>query len=237
MKKLIILTGATGGIGSAILKQISNKEYDICILSRNNPSSNDNINQIKVDFANDNNGYLDEIRNWIVKHKNISEVVIILASSVITPINAIGNMYGLIRDNIYINVLSQIQIIDIVTNIAQTKNCPVRIIQFDSGAAYRPVAGWSLYCSAKAYMSIFLRTLAEERNDYKIVLFDPGVVDTGMQENIRNADVSVFKDRAIFLRYREDRKLNDPNEVAEFVVRRYLTNWSAESINEKYADG
>lgn len=130
--------------------------------------------------------------------------------------------------------MSQARLVDDVIYMADKFHLTVRIIQFDSGATYRPIGGWALYCASKAYMSMYLKVLASERMDCKIVLFDPGVVDTGMQQNIRDADTEAFKDRPAFEQYKQDGKLNTPDEVADFVVRHYIENWDAEALIEKF---
>lgn len=86
-------------------------------------------------------------------------------------------------------------------------------------------------------MSIFLKVLSSENPDYRVVLFDPGVVDTGMQKDIRESVSEVFTDKEMFKSYEEKNQLNDPRLVAKFVYERYLADWKAESLNEKFSIG
>ena len=85
-------------------------------------------------------------------------------------------------------------------------------------------------------MSMFLGVLASENPNYKIVMFDPGVVDTGMQLDIRSSTCEAFTDRQVFVSFKEAGKLNNPHTVAKFVFDRYLSDWKAASLNERLAD-
>lgn len=61
------------------------------------------------------------------------------------------------------------------------------IINLSSGAAHRPLEGWSAYCAAKAGLAMLTQSLALEYGGKGIRAFgfSPGVVDTGMQGEIR----------------------------------------------------
>jgi len=61
------------------------------------------------------------------------------------------------------------------------------IVHLSSGAAHRPMEGWSAYCASKAGLAMFTRSLHEEYGalGVRAIGFLPGVVDTGMQGEIR----------------------------------------------------
>ena len=67
-----------------------------------------------------------------------------------------------------------------------------RIINLSSGAAHRPLEGWSAYCAAKAGLAMLTRSLALEYGEQGIRAFgfSPGVVDTGMQAEIRASGIN-----------------------------------------------
>lgn len=158
MNRLFILTGATGEIGSAILSFLF-EEDAVCCLSRR---VIDSVINIRADFSSSDNSYIDELKHWIECYEPISEIVLILAVSIITPIEAIGSINDSIDDNIRVNVTSQAMIVDAVVGMAKKKNADVRIIQFDSRATCRPIKRWVFSCSSKAYMCMFLGVLAGE---------------------------------------------------------------------------
>jgi NAD(P)-dependent dehydrogenase (short-subunit alcohol dehydrogenase family) len=67
-----------------------------------------------------------------------------------------------------------------------------RIINLSSGAAHRPLEGWSAYCAAKAGLAMLTRSIALEYAEagIKAFGFSPGVVDTGMQAEIRASGIN-----------------------------------------------
>lgn len=65
------------------------------------------------------------------------------------------------------------------------RQCKGRVVNVSSGAAVSVVQGWSVYGAAKAAVNQFTRSLAVEEPEVTAIAFDPGVVDTAMQETIR----------------------------------------------------
>jgi NAD(P)-dependent dehydrogenase (short-subunit alcohol dehydrogenase family) len=61
------------------------------------------------------------------------------------------------------------------------------IINVSSGAAHRPLEGWSAYCSSKAGLAMLTRSIMLEYGDRGIRAygFSPGTVRTDMQTIIR----------------------------------------------------
>src|SRR6185436_10822491 len=61
------------------------------------------------------------------------------------------------------------------------------IVNVSSGAAYRPLEGWSSYCAAKAGLAMMTQSIALETAGSGICLFgfSPGTIDTDMQVKIR----------------------------------------------------
>lgn len=87
----------------------------------------------------------------------------------------------------------------------------VRLVDLSSGAAGNPYPGWASYCSTKAGLEMAGRVLAVEveespalaGRDIRIVSYAPGVVDTGMQEQLRAARESEFPRRERFVALHE----------------------------------
>lgn len=60
-----------------------------------------------------------------------------------------------------------------------------RVIQVSTGAAVQPLPHFGAYCATKAALTHLARVLALEEPSVTTLCFSPGVVDTGMQEEIR----------------------------------------------------
>jgi 3-oxoacyl-[acyl-carrier protein] reductase len=66
------------------------------------------------------------------------------------------------------------------------------IVNVSSGAAIRPLEGWSAYCSAKAGLHMLTRAVALETagKGIRVFGFQPGTTDTDMQVLIRASGVN-----------------------------------------------
>ena len=68
------------------------------------------------------------------------------------------------------------------------------IVNVSSGAAHRPLEGWSAYCSGKAGLAMLTRAIALETagRGIRIFGFSPGTIDTEMQVKIRASGINVI---------------------------------------------
>lgn len=66
------------------------------------------------------------------------------------------------------------------------------IVNVSSGAALSPREGWSAYCAGKAGLAMLTRSIHLEYADagIRVFGFQPGVVDTGMQAEIRASGIN-----------------------------------------------
>lgn len=66
------------------------------------------------------------------------------------------------------------------------------VVHLSSGAAHKPLEGWSAYCASKAGLAMLTRSLHEEYAQHGIrgIGFSPGIVDTGMQVQIRESGIN-----------------------------------------------
>jgi 3-oxoacyl-[acyl-carrier protein] reductase len=66
------------------------------------------------------------------------------------------------------------------------------IVNISSGAAHRPLEGWSAYCTGKAGLAMLTRAVALEHaaEGIRVFGFAPGTIDTDMQVTIRASGVN-----------------------------------------------
>lgn len=108
--------------------------------------------------------------------------------------------------------------------IAATGGVAVRrIVNISSGAGRRPVFGWSAYCASKAGLDMASRTVALECEArglaVEVVSLSPGVIDTGMQAEVRGAPAERFADVERFRRMKEEGALRPADDVAADILR------------------
>jgi len=125
--------------------------------------------------------------------------------------------------NLNINVTSAILFISEAVRQFQNQPCRKTVVQITSGAALREYFGWSLYCSAKAGMETFFRTVALEQQaepyPFRAISIEPGIVDTDMQGSIRSASEQDFPDLQRFLEFQKAGALRPAAEVAQLVLK------------------
>lgn len=95
----------------------------------------------------------------------------------------------------------------------------LRVLHISSGAARKPYAGWSVYCATKAALDHHARAVqADAVAGLRICALAPGVVDTGMQAEIRATSRERFPLRDRFAQMQASGGLIAPAECAMHVV-------------------
>ncbi len=95
-----------------------------------------------------------------------------------------------------------------------------RVVLVSSGAAIHPYPTWGAYCTAKAALNHLAAVLAAEEPQVTALAFRPGVVDTDMQAQIREQGAGVMppKLHAKFIAYQQQGRLEAPEVVARPLI-------------------
>ena len=95
-----------------------------------------------------------------------------------------------------------------------------RVINVSSGAAVRARNGWGAYSITKAALNMLTAMLAEEEPDIVAVALRPGVIDTAMQQMIRDQGASSMAadQHALFVRLHDSGDLLPPERPARAIV-------------------
>lgn len=105
-----------------------------------------------------------------------------------------------------------------------------------SGAAYNEYDGWSMYCSTKAGLSMFSRTVHLEskmgKANCKIVDLSPGIIDTGMQDEIRSRKASDFSQLERFVEYKQNGDLQSADYTSELIISNFEGLFKKESFSD-----
>ena len=187
-KKVVLVTGASGGIGSAISKVFSSEEnYELIIAGTNKKK----LINLKDKLQNDNikilEANLSETENFINELTKINLDVDILI-----------NNAGINRDNLLIRMsdddLLQVVNINLISTIKLTKYLVRnmikkrygRIISISSIVGVTGNAGQSNYASTKAGVIAFSKSLAQEVASRGITVntISPGYIKSPMTDNL-----------------------------------------------------
>lgn len=97
-----------------------------------------------------------------------------------------------------------------------------KLLNISSGLGRRAMASQSPYCAAKAGLDHFSRCIALEQaqrpHGAKVVSLAPGVIATGMQVQMRDADPRRFPDRERFVELHQQGLLTSPEQAAARVL-------------------
>jgi len=224
--KAIIITGVSRGLGKAFFDILKDKNYYLICISRsfidyqNKLSESDNIELIKFDL-NDINDLTVKLNNSTIPNKcDFDELIFINNAGVISPIGKVGNIDEKdIKKAININLLSPILITNHLSALCSKNKIKFKILNITTGAADKPFEGWSLYCSTKSAAKMFFNVVEKEKDGVVVVNIDPGVLNTRMQKEIRNANKSYFPLVDYFKNLEKKGELKQPSQVALNILR------------------
>ncbi len=100
-----------------------------------------------------------------------------------------------------------------------------RILHISSGFAHRAGLGVGMYCIAKAALHMLYLALKQElvSSNIHVGSLSPGLIDTNMQETLRNSSSETFPLHDQFVQFQMEGRLQSPIKVATF-VREVLLN-------------
>ncbi len=229
---LYILTGASRGLGAAVAEQLLAPGISLLCISRNlNPDlepiaskAGAQLLQWQRDLA-DAEPVARQLEQWLagIDPHDCSLASLINNAAVIGRIGPIDQSDGsdLARA---VRVGLEAPLLLSAAFLRATKSWPTarRILNISSGLGRRAMAGSAAYCAVKAGLDNLSRAIALDEatriNRAHIVSLAPGVIDTGMQVQLRGADDSGFPDKPSFMALKEQGLLSSPAEAARKVV-------------------
>ncbi len=232
-RKHYIITGTSRGIGEAIARNVLSRGDMVFCISRNQNPRLSVEAHVKgwhlVDIALDLNetGKINEMMRDIfraIEPDEVSEITLINNAGIIHPIRQVGASEAsekIIR-SINVNLTAAMLITDRFVRETEAWSMPRKVMNLSTGAAQRTVKAWSAYCAAKAGLEMYSQCLFDEQkglpNAVKIVSFSPGVVNTEMQEEIRNSSPDQFPELDRFKEMKDSGDLLEPTFVAERIL-------------------
>lgn len=191
-RPVVIITGASRGLGAAAARSASQLGADIVLSAR----TEEDLVKLADKIQNEGGHALvvpadvslpDDCRRIVAKtitHFNRIDAVINNAG-ILEPVAPLSRWdpEGW-KMNFDINLMGAVMLVQAA--LPYLRENFGRVINVSSGAAVNVVSGWGAYCVSKAALNHFSRVLAVEEEHITTLSFRPGVVDTKMQETIRN---------------------------------------------------
>ncbi|WP_282034684.1 (S)-benzoin forming benzil reductase [Metabacillus indicus] len=223
-----IITGASRGLGEAIVKQLLAPGHHIIYLSR---SENHSLRQLAFEKdavlqfvpcdlsnAHQTEAAITEVFekiNW----NDAEQLTLINNAGTVHPMKPVGKAEASeIEAHIQLNLTAPMVLSHAFA--AKTKDLPVKktVVNISSGAANYSLFGWNAYSSSKAGLDMFTKSFGleqkQEKHPITVLSFSPGIMDTEMQGNIRSTKPEDFADVARFQEYHETGKLRSADFVA-----------------------
>lgn len=231
---MYIVTGASKGIGFELLKQLSAKGHFVIGIART-ASVLDGVKFIEADLTNTDTleSLMDEI--LFAAPKKTTSFTLINNAGTVEPIGLIGTVNAENMTNaMALNLTAPL----ILSNafIKKLRDCEglKRIINISSGAGRNAYEGWGTYCTTKAGLDQFSRVVSLEQENAAfpvgIVSIAPGIIDTDMQETIRESKEEAFPLLGRFIDYKEKGLLSSAEQTATRLIK-FMENVDLSTID------
>lgn len=211
------ITGSSSGIGKALVEELIKFPGNFVIgMSRRNFLANDQFEHQFIDLSK-----AEDVRTFqFPALKQAKQIVLINNAGTLGDIKHVGKQSDEnIIDSIMVNFTSAAVLMNKFIKTYAAQSCAKCIINLSSGAADSPYDGWANYCSSKAALNMYTQVIHEEQkmhdNPVKIYAIAPGVVDTLMQDQIRQVDESSFSRIDKFKQLKANNELYQAEDVAK----------------------
>ena len=197
-KRVVIVSGASRGIGAATARWLAKAGAAVTLFAR----SADGLVAVAKDVQQLGGAAL--VCKGDVSDAGTCRTAVAKTLKRFGRLDAVVNNAGMVEPlapvsgsdvdrwqyNIAVNLLGPFYMIRAA--IADLREQSGRIVNVSSGAATTSIENASAYCAAKAALNHFSRVLAAEEPQVTVVAVRPGVVDTRMQDTIRQKGAGVM---------------------------------------------
>lgn len=240
--QVYLVTGASKGLGRSICEVLATNGFTVIGIARNSIELSSLENYLKninpksgifaCDLSSENQIALtaDKITNdFPLIHGLIHN------AGIIGPVGSMFNVEtNLWNETIQVNLLAVQQLTKLLyPSMVNAQRC--RVTTISSGAAVNSLESWSAYCTSKAGLEMWTRSLADEGSSHGIsaVSVAPGIVDTDMQATIRSVSVDDFPMVERFIGFHNNGDLVAPDIVADSLYE-LITNHSMDDSGNRF---
>jgi benzil reductase ((S)-benzoin forming) len=196
---LVIITGHSSGLGRALLDLcLKDQTHVLGIARRRLDLQHPRLRQIQADFGAQDHSIEQVLQPFSLLDSDenaFRTVTLVNSAGTVQPIGMVGRLdAGSIATSIHTNLTVPLQLCNWL--LRRFPKQRLRLAQISSGASHKPYAGWGVYCSSKAGLRMASQVIAAEAEaagrDLRVVVYEPGVLDTPMQTELRKETAENF---------------------------------------------
>lgn len=241
----VLISGASRGLGAETAVAAAQLGASLILTARSEEGLQNTVNRIsELELPNEvatiagdlsDSGFCAELAKFATDGEKLDAVI--LNAAMIEPIGSVKDLDEKKWLNcVQLNLASPFILSKhLLPALIESKG---RLITIGTGAATQPIPSWSAYCTSKAALLMLTRVIAAENAEVTAFSFAPGVVNTGMQQNIRDRkDMMPAELAEYFSGLHQSGQLEPPEVPARALAWCALNaplEWTAREVN--YSD-
>lgn len=209
---MYIVTGVSRGLGKAIVEELLKNNEKVIGIGRTHSFNHSNFSFLECDLSRPENIEKLEFSELL------EQVTLINNAGILGKIKRLSDQTESdFQEVLNVNVTSPLILLQQIYSSVKDKN-KFTLVNISSGAANRPIPSWAGYCASKAALNMLTETFyleeLEKGNHPTVYAVSPGVIDTDMQVQIRNADKIDFSSVDNFKELKSNNSLFSTKEAA-----------------------
>jgi benzil reductase ((S)-benzoin forming) len=213
----ILITGCSQGLGRELALRFASDNFKVYAISRNAAliyelkKDSKNIIPIVADITKDND------RKCILESLKDEKLNFVIHNAAIANPSMIVNLSEqLLKEHYETNFFAPVLLNQMLISLLKKNS---RVLHISSLASELSLPGLMPYCTSKGALEHMTNCFNVEFNSKDIYFANlrPGMVDTKMQEKLRNTDESKLPERRLYVAAKNDNKLKPSKNVAKFV--------------------
>jgi len=223
MRKYFI-TGSSRGLGKALTEILLREERNLVTgISRTNSLEHSRFSHFRMDLSQPEE-LIGKVDRLFDPAGDYEKVVLINNAGYLGGVKYVGDLDDDDFIRIYhINLTAPAILSNAFIRRYSASQCMKILLNISSGAAKNAYDGWSGYCSSKAGLDMLSKVMAIENEkrdkNFRIVSLAPGIIDTDMQQQVRETSSHDFSRVDRFLAFKENNQLLSPQKAAHRIIQ------------------